>query len=142
VRRESGPGAADGGVWFVAQQQPLLPVLCVRAARVVGFVRPAPSDGTSNSGVGAYGGFTVGSATALLSDYPASIMNAYGGGLDPTDPPGDAPPRSWEVLLPPVPGVVLQNGDLMNDDLGRTGVVASAELTDIGWRMLVKQTTT
>lgn len=142
VRKESVPGAADGGVWFIAQQQPLLPVLCVRASRIVGFVRPAPSTSTSSSGVGTYGGFTLANATPLLSDYPASIMNAYGTGLDPTDLPGDAIPRSWEVLLPQVPGVVLLNGDLLTDDLGRTGVVASAELTDLGWRLLVKQTTT
>jgi hypothetical protein len=30
----------------------------------------------------------------------------------------------------------------MTDDLGRTGVVAAAERTDLGWRMLVKQATT
>lgn len=141
LRDESVPGAADGGVWFIAQQQPLLPVLCVRAARIVGFVRPAPLE-TTDAAVGSYGGFTFAAATALLADYPASVMNAYGGGLDPTDLPGDAPPRSWEVLLPAVPGLLLLNGDLMTDDLGRTGVVASAELTDLGWRALVKQTTT
>jgi hypothetical protein len=78
----------------------------------------------------------------LLSGYPASVINAYGAGLNPTDLPGDAPPRAWEVLLPAAPGLVLLNGDLMTDDLGRTGVVSSAELTDLGWRLLVKQTTT
>jgi hypothetical protein len=142
VRPETTPGAADGGVWFVVQQQPLLPVLCVRASRVVGFVRPAATDGTASMGVGSYGGFTVGSATALLSDYPVSVFNGYGGGLDTADLPGDAAPRSWEVLLPAVSGVVLLNGDLMTDDLGRTAVVSSAELTDLGWRLLVKHATT
>jgi len=142
VRQETAPGAADGAIWFVAQQQPLLPVLCVRASRVVGFVRPAVTDGTTGTGVGSYGGFTFGTATPLLSDYPASVLNAYGGGFDMADLPGDAPPRSWEVLLPLVPGVVLLNGDLMTDDLGRTGAVSSAELTDLGWRLLVRQTTT
>ena len=142
VRQETTPGAADGGVWFVAQQSPLLPVLCVRASRVVGFVRPAATDSTTGTGVGSYGGFTFGTATALLSDYPASVLNAYGGGFDSAGLPGDATPRSWEVLLPRVPGVVLLNGDLMTDDLGRTGVISSAELTDLGWRMLVRQTTT
>ena len=142
VRPDSAPAAGDGGTWFVAQQQPLLPALCVRAARVIGFVRPSPSASTSSSGVGSYGGFTVADATPLLSGYPASVTNAYGSGLDPTNLPADAPPRSWEVLLPAVPGVVLLNGDLMTDDLGRTGVVSTAELTDLGWRILVKQTTT
>ena len=30
----------------------------------------------------------------------------------------------------------------MTDDLGRNAVVAAAELTDLGWRMTVKQATT
>jgi len=142
VRPESTPGADDGSVWFIVQQQPLLPALCVRASRVLGFVRPSPSTSTTSSGVGSYGGFTIANATPLLSGYPGSVTNAYGSGLDPTNLPADAPPRAWDVLLPAVPGVVLLNGDLMTDDLGRSGVVSSPELTDLGWRILVKQTTT
>jgi hypothetical protein len=142
VRQESAAGAGDGGIWFIAQQQPLLPVLCVRTPRMVSFMRPAPSTSSSNSGVGSYGGFTLADATVLLSDYPASVISGYGPGLDPTDLPGDAPPRSWQVLLPTAPGLVLLVGDLMSDDLGRRGVVSSAELTDLGWRLLVKQATT
>jgi hypothetical protein len=30
----------------------------------------------------------------------------------------------------------------MSDDLGRNAVVAAAELTDLGWRLSVKQATT
>ena len=30
----------------------------------------------------------------------------------------------------------------MTDDLGRNAVVAAAELTDLGWRITVKQATT
>jgi hypothetical protein len=142
VRPESTPGAGDDGIWFIAQQQPLLPALCVRTSRVVSFLRPAASVSGTNSGLGSYGGFTLADATALLSGYPVSVISAYGSGLDPTDLLGDAPPRAWEVLLPAAPGLVLLNGDLLADDLGRTGVVSSAELTDLGWRLLVKQTTT
>jgi hypothetical protein len=139
VREESGPGAADGGVWFIAAQQPFLPVLCVRASRVVSFTRPAA---TTTSGVAAYGGYTSADANALLTGFPASVLNADILGLDPTDLPSDAIPESWQVLLPTRPEAVLRNGDLMSDDLGRNGVVSSAELTDLGWRLLVKQTTT
>lgn len=142
VREQAAPGSANpgGGIWFIAQQQPLLPVLCVHANRMVSFARPTAS--TSSSGVGSYGGFTLADATTLLTGFPASVLNALGLGLDPTDLPADAPPKSWEVLLPGVPGLVLLDGDLMTDDLGRNAVVSSAELSELGWRLLVKQTTT
>ena len=48
----------------------------------------------------------------------------------------------WTVLLPSVAGVVLRPADLMTDDLDRTGIVASAEITDLGWRLIVKQAST
>jgi hypothetical protein len=38
--------------------------------------------------------------------------------------------------------VILHQSDLMTDDLGRNAVVATAELTDLGWRITVKQATT
>jgi hypothetical protein len=34
---------------------------------------------------------------------------------------------------------MLRASDLMVDDLGRNGVVAAAELTELGWRLAVKQ---
>jgi len=106
---------------------------------VVNFVRPAT---TTTSGVGSYGGFARDDANCLLTGFPASVLNASMAGLDPTALPADVTPESWEVLLPARPGVVLRTGDLMSDDLGRNGVVAAAELSDLGWRLLVKQTTT
>ena len=48
----------------------------------------------------------------------------------------------WTVLLPAIPGVILLPADLMTDDLGRNAVVTAAELTDLGWRITVKQATT
>jgi hypothetical protein len=137
VRRETVPG--DGAVWFIAAQQPYLPILCVQAARVVSFTRPAAP---TNPGVSGYGGYTRADAEPLLTGFPASVLNAGTAGLDPTNLPSDVAPGSWQVLLPAVAGPVLRTGDLMHDDLGRNGVVSSAELTDLGWRLLVKQTTT
>jgi hypothetical protein len=46
------------------------------------------------------------------------------------------------VLLPAQPDVVLLVADLMTDDLGRNAVVSSAELTNLGWRLSVKQAAT
>jgi len=46
------------------------------------------------------------------------------------------------VLLPAPVGVVLAYGDLMSDDLGRSAVITSTELTPLGWRLNAKLATT
>jgi len=124
--------------WFIAAQQPLLPVLAVKATRVVTFARPAAPQA---AGLNTYGGLTTASAVPLTGPWPASVLAAGNGGQD-AGLPADAPPGSWTVLLPAIAGVVLRNGDLFTDDLARAGVVSSAELTDLGWRLMVKQATT
>ncbi len=127
------------GTWFVAAQQPLLPVLCVRADRIVSFVRPLAPSGV---GVNAYGGVALSSATPLLTRWPASLLNASSGNRPSANLPADSSNETWTVLLPAIDGVVLRPADLLTDDLGRTGVVAGAELTDLGWRLTVKQSST
>ncbi|MCW3477658.1 hypothetical protein [Limobrevibacterium gyesilva] len=132
----------DGAVWFIASQEPLLPVLCVRAERVVDLLRPA---GAVQPGLNSYGGVVLAAAETLLAGWPASVLagggggGGGGGGMRDAGLPGEAPAGSWVVLLPAVAGVALRRGDLMTDDLGRTGVVASAELSAPGWRLVVKQ---
>jgi hypothetical protein len=139
VRRQDRRGRPADGIWFIAAQQPLAPILCVRATRLASFARPAAP---SAPGLNAYGGVTAGQATSLARNWPTSVLTGGGGGMDAAGLPADAPPGAWSVLLPVVAGVVFRSGDLMTDDLGRTGVVAAAERTDLGWRMLVKQATT
>ncbi len=139
VRAESRPGASDGGTWFIAAQSQYLPVLCIRTTRIVSASRPAaPAAG----GVNGYGGVTLAAATPLLVGWPASMRAAGAAGIDQADLPADAPPGAWSVLLPPMPNVSLRTGDLLTDDLARTSVISSAELTDLGWRLLVKQAAT
>ena len=139
LRPSSRAGAADGGTWFVASQQSLMPVLCVRANRVVRGARPGSAE---LAGVNLYGGVTAATAVPLFSGWPASVLSDGGGGLDRTNLPADAPAESWRVLLPKIEGIVLRGGDLLYDDLGRTGVVSAAELTELGWRLVVRQATT
>jgi hypothetical protein len=129
----------DGGTWFVAAQQPLLPVLCVRTNRTVSFMRPAAPDGV---GVNTYGGIALSTATPLIGGWPASVLGASAGGRPSANLPSDSSAGTWTVLLPSVAGVVPRPADLMIDDLDRTGIVASAEITDLGWRLIVKQAST
>jgi hypothetical protein len=129
----------EQGIWFIAAQQRLLPVLCVQTNRTVSFTRPtAPS----NAGLNNYGGATTATNMPLLTNWPASVLGVAGRGHPGADLPGDSGVPYWTVLLPAFPGVTLHPSDLVNDDLGRIAVVAAAELTALGWRVTVKQATT
>jgi hypothetical protein len=127
------------GVWFIAAQQRLLPVLCVQTNRVVSFFRAAAP---VNTGVNKYGGVTAKSNRPLLTNWPASVLGVSGRSHPSAGLPSDTSVPSWTVLLPAVPGVVLLPSDLMSDDLGRNAVVVGAELTELGWRLTVNQATT
>jgi len=129
----------NGSVWFIAAQQDLLPVLCVKADRVVSFSR---SDAPSSTGVNTYSGVTTDTNTPLLTDWPASILGAGGSGTPAADLPSDASVPYWTVLMPAYGDVVLLPADLMQDDLGRNATVAAAELTSLGWRITVQQSST
>lgn len=129
----------DEGTWFIASQHRLQPVLCVKADRVISFNRPVVPSATGST---TYGGITATNVMPLMVNWPASIITASNGGRPfgnlPTD--NSAVPY-WTVLLPVWGGVVLRPTDLMADDLGRNAVVMAAELTELGWRLTVKQVT-
>ena len=144
----SRPGdyiAGPDGVFFIASQPRLGPVLCVKTNRVIEVSRPG---GPLTAGVNRYMGVQTATATPLLEDWPASVLvNRLGGrGALPGDAPGvPGGAGGWVVLLPSprLNGrqVTLRQGDLVHDDLARCGVVESAELTGLGWRMHVRQAT-
>jgi hypothetical protein len=125
--------------WFIAAQQKLLPVLCVQTNRMISFTRPAAQ---TNTGVNEYGGVTGANVTPIMTNWPASVLVASRQGRPLANLPNDTSVSYWTVLLPSWPGVVLQTGDLMSDDLERSGVIATTELTDLGWRLAVRQVTT
>lgn len=126
-------------VWFVAAQRRLHPVLCVQTNRIVSFSRPAAPLAT---GVNDYGGITAETNLPLLTDWPASVFASAGRGHPEADLPSDVSVPYWNVLLPAIAGVLLRPADIIVDDLCRQAVVASAELTDLGWRVTAKQANT
>jgi hypothetical protein len=126
-------------VWFVAAQQRLVPVLCVQTNRVISFARPAAPSAT---GVNTYGGVLNETNQELLTNWPASVLGAAGRGHPSAELPSDSSVAYWTVLLPAIEGVTLLASDLMTDDLGRSAVVAGSELSELGWRLTVKQATT
>ncbi len=125
--------------WFIADQSPLLPVLCVRANRLLDILRPPNNQMV---GLAAYGGLRRDTASIVLSGWPASVLT-HGYGLDRAELPADAPLGGWSVLLPRLPGAVApRTGDLLTDDFARSAVVSAAEPTEMGWRLSVRQTAT
>jgi hypothetical protein len=129
----------ETGRFFVVSQEPLLPILCVKANRTISIVRPElQTNPASNS----YGGYTLGRSVTLMEGWPASILGENRSGPSRTDLPTDQVIFYWNILLPAVGGVILSPGDLMTDDLHRTAVIAGCELTDLGWRLNAKMVTT
>jgi len=125
-----------GKIWFIASQPRLLPVLCVQTNRVVTFSRPATQD---RIGPGGYAGIQRATLRPLLTDWPASVLAAGAARGAPAHLPADLPAAHWAVLLPAWPGICLQPGDRMTDDLNRAAIVTSAELSDLGWRLSVRE---
>jgi hypothetical protein len=121
------------GMFFIAAQQKLLPVLCVLTNRTVSIARPgAPAI----SGPGNYGGVTSASLVPLIVNWPVSIMT-YRGGESGTLP-SDATIPFWSMLLPALP-TALQGADIVTDDLGRRFTISAAEQSHLGWRCIVRQ---
>lgn len=122
-------------IYFVAAQEPLLPVLCVLTNRLISISRP---NHRTSSAANLYDGYTSGSSTALMSDFPACVLKENKSAPSLANLPTDQASAFWYVLLPAPAGVAINPGDLISDDLGRTAVVNASELTSLGWRINAK----
>jgi hypothetical protein len=129
----------NNGTFFIASQEPLLPVLCVKATRTVSIVRP---DMQASAAGNAYGGYTSGSSSSLMEGWPASVLGENRSSASSTDLPTDQTIPYWSILLPAVTSVILSPGDLITDDLKRTATIAGTELTTLGWRISAKMAMT
>lgn len=124
--------------FFIAEQDDLLPTLCVRTNSTVSIRRPALP---ATIGMSGYGGGRN-DDTSLMTAWPASALGIGGGGQSQAGLPGDGSVPGWSVLLPAPAGIGLMVSDIVSDDQGRQGAIMAAELTHLGWRLTVKQATT
>jgi hypothetical protein len=129
----------DGALFYIAAQQPMLPVLCIRTMRIISLLRP-PSP--QAAGLNLYGGAVVATNAILASGWPASIVTSSGPGTGLANIEAEVNPGTWQVLLPPSLKLELCTNDILTDDQGRTGVVAMIETTDLGTRLTARQTST
>jgi hypothetical protein len=128
----------DGAIWFVATQPPAQAPLCVLSLRRLSFWRPS---GPVGAGANSYGGVAQGSAPTVLTAWPAAMATLGATGQTELATAAAFKQANWAVLLPPLEWLTLSPGDTMTDDLGRNGVVQSAEMTQLGWRLTVRQST-
>jgi hypothetical protein len=127
---------ADGAIWFVAAQLPMQAPLCMQTLRKLSFQRPS---GPVSAGANSYGGVTSSTASSVLTGWPAAMATQDAKGQIELATTTTLPQAVWSVLLPPLDWLALAPGDTMTDDLGRSGVVDSAECTELGWRLIVRQ---
>jgi hypothetical protein len=129
----------DNAIFFIAGKQPLLPVLCIRALRLINISRPA----TANSaGLNIYGGTVAALDTVIAERWPVSLQITTKEGTVTAGIQSELTPPAWDVLLPASLKLAMRVSDILTDDEGRTGVVSVAETTDLGTRLTVKQAST
>ena len=131
--------SAQDGTFFIAAQQTALPVLLVACNRTINVLRPQQQTGLGAVG---YGGDTDAGETALMTAWPASVLQGTKGEKGGIALPGDVRDPWWTILLPHFDGVTLRSGDIITDDLVRRYAISSAELTDLGWRLTAAQVQT
>ena len=128
-----------GRTMFIANQLGLAQPLCVQTNRTITIARAIPPGALGSN---SYGGSIVGNTAVLLEKWPASVLGVNDTGNPTAGLPSDLSVPYWTVLLPSWDDIVVRPGDLLSDDLGRSAVVAASELSDMGWRLAVKQAST
>lgn len=131
--------SADAGTFFIAAQQPILPILAVECNRTINVLRPQQQTGVGAVG---YGGDTDANETPLMTGWPASVLQGTKGEKGEVNLPGDVRNPWWQMLFPAFPGVNLRTADIITDDMNRRYVISSAELTDLGYRCTAQQAQT
>lgn len=128
---------ASHGTWFVAAKQDLLPVLCVECNNVVSIVRP---QGPSGVGVQSYMGASPSTESAVITSWPASLVYEARGKNTGAQLPMDEVSPFFILLLPHLAGVDIRPSDIVTDNAApaRRYIVASSELSQLGWRIVVQ----
>ena len=128
----------ETGTFFIASQLPLLPILCVRTNRTISISRPATQSRLSGN---SYGGYRSSNAEPILTKWPGNVTTSNQYAKPEATLPTNQPSANLSVLLPTTGLVTVMNGDIVTDDLGRSGVLIATEQTNLGWRLTAKAIT-
>jgi hypothetical protein len=110
----------EPGTFFIASKQKILPIMAVSCNRTVSL--------------------TQGGVSAVAINWPASVLkDAVRGDITIEEIPGNPANPSWMMLMPEVNGITPEVADLVSDELLRVYLIDSAEISDLGWRIVMKQ---
>jgi len=121
------------GVFFVALLPALNRPLCVLTNAVLRVERPG---GAGAAGLNGYGGVMVEQLTPVLSGWPGQLLPTGGGRAGPL--PGDGVLEGFALLLP-LGAPAMRTGDLISDAEERRFVAGGVELSELGWRVSLRQ---
>jgi len=124
------------GTFFVTDVERVSPPQCIWCNRVITVSRPQQQQAT---GLNGYGGDTLAGETAILAQWPCSLLITRRGSGGEVKLPGDTRDPWWICLLPEFEGATILSRDVLADDLGNRFVVSAAELTPLGWRLEAQQ---
>ena len=136
---ELGDYISGEDTYFVSRVEPLRPAWCVLCNMTMNVLDTAQ---TTTAGTNSYGGVTSATNTILASGWPMSVLSKTRGAQDITKLPSDTRSAFFEVLLPPIPGVVLGSGLCLQDVNSQTYDIMNVETTNYGTRLLVGLATT
>jgi hypothetical protein len=129
--------AGPEGTVFVVAIEPPKPMLVVMTNASLSLWRPAAP---ALSGVNPYGAILPATNTALLAEFPGSLL-VGGGTVDRTHAglPDDTKVPGFEALLPSVPCVQPQVADIVTDAEAARFVVNAVETVHGVWRLSMNQ---
>ncbi len=125
--------------YFIASQERLHPILCVRTNATLTIKRSQP---TSLIGSNGYGGTPIDGMLLVLHAWPASVLGMSTGGTSQAGLPVDVVLPQWTVLMPSYAESQVLSGDTVSDGATLKGTVVSSEHTMLGWRLTVRQVST
>jgi len=128
--------AGPEGTVFVAAIEPPKPMLVVMTNTVVELARPAAP---VQAGLNPYGAVLPGTATPLVSGFPASLL--VGGISDRTKAglPDDTKVPGFTALLPRVRDVHPHVADILTNERNERYVVTAVEQVSAVWRLSLVQ---
>ncbi len=124
-------------VWYIAAQQSLLPIVCVKTNRIISISRQVTPT-TASSTIPAVASTSIN----VISQWPSSVLGTATEGRPISGLPGDTRIPTATVLLPSIHGQILLPADVVTDELGTSSIVVAAELSELGWRLNVRAVTT
>lgn len=126
----------DDRTYFIASQERLQPVLCVRTNASLTIRRSQPTSAIGSNG---YGGSPTEGVLVVLQAWPASVLGMATGGTSQAGLPVDMTLPQWTVLMPAYTGSQILSGDTVTDGAALKATVVSAEQSMLGWRLTVRQ---